>query len=108
VIESGQTSVIPTKVAAVMEDRIFEGRWDSISPADRRYLVIAANLDGDGRDVPTAAIAKATGRSAESLSGNRDRLINVHHVLEPAGRGIVRFSVPGFAAWVRSQADRHS
>ena len=95
------------KVAAVMEDRIFEGRWDSISPADRRYLVLAAGLDGEGRDVPTAAIAKATERSAESLSGNRDRLINVHHVLEPAGRGIVRFSVPGFAAWVRSRAHRH-
>lgn len=95
--------VAGARVREVMEDRIFEGRWELMSPADRRYLATAAALEESARDVATAAIARDAGRSPASLSGNRDRLINVHHVLEPAGRGAVRFSIPGLAAWIRSR-----
>jgi hypothetical protein len=87
-----------------LENRVFGGRWEQISPADRRYLIAAAQLARDDDTASTGDIAAALGRNPESVSGNRGRLINQHHVLQPAGHGRVRFSIPGLAAWVRRQA----
>jgi hypothetical protein len=86
------------------ENRVFGGRWEQISPADRRYLIAAAQLAREDDTVSTGDIAAALGRNPESVSGNRGRLINQHHVLQPAGHGRLRFSIPGLAAWVRRQA----
>jgi type II secretory pathway predicted ATPase ExeA len=89
---------------ATLENRVFGGRWEQISPADRRYLIAAAQLAGEDDTVSTGDIAGALERNPESVSGNRGRLINQHHVLQPAGHGRVRFSIPGLANWVRRQA----
>jgi len=88
-----------------LENRVFGGRWEQIRPGrpplpDRTLEQLAREDD----TVSTGDIAAALGRNPESVSGNRGRLINEHHVLQPAGRGRVRFSIPGLAAWVRRQA----
>ena len=53
----------------------------------------------------SAVSAEALGRAPEHVTRNHDRLINQHHVLQPAERGTVEFSVPGLAGLVISNVD---
>ena len=55
---------------------------------------------GDG-NVTRAQIAAAMGRDSRAISDPRERLIE-KGVIEPVGHGLVRFTLPGFGAFVRS------
>ena len=49
-------------------------------------------------------IAEALSMSSRSLSGVRERLVE-KGIIEPAQHGTVRFTLPGFRAYVRAQID---
>ncbi|NHA01583.1 type IV toxin-antitoxin system AbiEi family antitoxin domain-containing protein [Nocardioides sp. W3-2-3] len=55
---------------------------------------------GDG-NVTRAAIAAGMGVDSRAISVPRERLID-KGVIEPVGHGLVRFTLPGFGAFVRS------
>lgn len=93
-------------VHETLETQIFNGRWDAISPADRHYLYIAAQLRDSTSTTSTSAIADLLGRAPATLTGNRDRLINQYHVLQPATHGRIAFAIPGFAEWIERLAER--
>ena len=76
-----------------------------MSPGDRQYQYVAAQLRDDRDTVATSAIAHALGRAPEHLTRNRDRLINHHHALRPGERGEVHFAIPGFADWILRYVD---
>jgi hypothetical protein len=78
---------------------LYEPRWDRLSGLQRDYVAAAAAQD----DVAsTGAIAAALGRTHQQVSPVRAALIDDHHLLAAAGHGLVRFTLPGFADWVRT------
>lgn len=111
---AGDADVVTTEHADVACDRLIEtldrqiyaGRWQTMSPGDRHYLYVAAQLCDHREVVSTGAIAAALNREPSNVTRNRDRLINQHHVLQPYGRGEVQFSVPGFAGWIRNYVEQ--
>lgn len=73
--------------------KIYEG----LSPMDQRFLLAMAH---DGRPtVAMSAVAEQTGKAANYLSNYRRRLID-DQVIESAGYGLVRFTLPFFADYV--------
>lgn len=77
---------------------LFRSRMAKINPEQRRVLVAMAELG----DLPAsrAAIAGRLGIPSEALSRPRQELID-RGLVESAGRGLLRFTVPGFAAFLR-------
>ena len=77
----------------------FNPRYDRATPAERRYMHAMASL-GDG-SVPTAEVARTLGRRLSDVSVQRDGLLNKGLVYAPE-RGLVAFTVPHMAAFLRS------
>ena len=73
-----------------------------INPEQRRVVMAMAEL-GDG-PVSRAALAGRLGITSEALSRPRKELID-RGLVEPAGRGLLRFTIPGFAGFLRAQTD---
>lgn len=87
-----------------LQSGVFVTSWQRVSPADRTYLIAAAQArtpDGESR---TSEIAERLGRVPSATTAMRDRLINRHAILYSPARGVVRFTLPGFADWVARQA----
>lgn len=79
-------------------DALYRARWSACAPAERRLLATIADL-GDG-PVPRSAIAAAMKTGSNQLSTPRARLID-KGLIQPADRGVLEFTIPGFAAFVR-------
>lgn len=79
-------------------DALFRARWSACSPAERRMLAAIANL-GDG-PASRSAIAEALNTGSNQLSTPRARLID-KGLIQPADRGMLEFTIPGFATFVR-------
>jgi hypothetical protein len=82
-------------------DAMFRARWASATPAEQAFIRAMAAVGSD--NVTRAAIATNLGQSSQSISVPRERLIE-KGVIEPVGHGLVRFTMPGFAAYVRERA----
>ncbi len=82
-------------------DAMFRARWSSATPAERAFIRAMAAVGTD--NVTRAAIAAELGQDSRSISVPRERLIE-KGVIEPVGHGLVRFTMPGFAAYVRDRA----
>lgn len=77
-------------------------RWGAASRLEQRFLAAMAAA-GDG-NVTRAAIATGMGVDSRAISVPRERLIE-KGVIEPVGHGLVRFTLPGFGAFVRGLDD---
>lgn len=77
-------------------------RWEAATAGERAFLAAMAAIGGDG-PVARAAIARRLGVESRSLSDVRNRLLD-KAIIEPADRGSVRFTVPGFARHVLAEA----
>ncbi|GAA3685871.1 ATP-binding protein [Nocardioides ginsengisoli] len=73
-------------------------RWGVATPTEKAFLAAMAATGLD--NVTRAAIAAGMGKDSRSISGPRERLIE-KGVIEPVGHGLVRFTLPGFGAFVR-------
>jgi len=82
-------------------DAMFRARWASATPAERAFIRAMAAVGTD--NVTRAAIATELGQPSRSISVPRERLIE-KGVIEPVGHGLVRFTMPGFADYVRDRA----
>lgn len=83
-------------------DELFRGRWRNSTPVERAFMSAMAEL-GDG-DVLRSGIASALGLSSNDLSPTRANLIEKGFI-EAAGRGMLRFTVPGFGSYLRERVD---
>ncbi len=79
---------------------MYGARWRSASRSEQAFLVAMADA-GEG-NVSRAQIAAGLGQDTRSISAPRERLIG-KGVIEPVGHGLVRFTLPGFADFVRDQ-----
>jgi len=84
----------------------FGSRFERATPAERDYMRAIADLGADTDDgsVLTADVARALGRKPSSLSPARDGLIKKGLVFAEE-RGVVRFTVPHFGRFLRTQRD---
>ncbi|MDP9318101.1 MAG: ATP-binding protein, partial [Actinomycetota bacterium] len=84
----------------------FGARFERATPAERDYMRAMADLAAEtgDRPVPTSDVALALGRKPQSLSPARDGLIKKGLVFAEE-RGVVRFTVPHFGKFLRSQRD---
>lgn len=99
VIDVGSVETGHRSMQADLE-ALFRARWSACSTSERRLLTAMARL-GDG---PTsrASIAEALGTGTNQLSTPRARLIG-KGLVQPADRGMLQFTIPGFAAFIRSE-----
>jgi hypothetical protein len=82
-------------------DAMYRARWGSATPAEKAFVRAMAAVGTD--NVSRAAIAAELGQASRSISVPRERLIE-KGVIEPVGHGLVRFTMPGFADYVRDRA----
>lgn len=90
---------------AVDEDlqSLFRARGHSASPQEQRMLIVMAELGGD-HPVGRADIAHRMARSTDSLGPLRQRLLDKGLIESSGERGRVRFTIPGFGAYVLDRA----
>lgn len=79
---------------------LYRARWKAASPAEQDFMVAMAESGAEA--VPRAQIAAALGKESRALSTPRDRLIE-KGIIEPAGHGLVRFTLPGFGVYVAAE-----
>jgi len=103
--EAGTSIQLQHVVAAAVEvgenldNGMFRGRWAKATPVEKAVIVaIADTADTDGI-ATTGAISTALGVQARQWSMARQSLID-KGMIEPAGRGRLRFTMPGFAAFL--------
>lgn len=77
-------------------------RWGSATELERTFIAAMAHA-GPG-NITRARIAAAMGVGSRAISVPRERLIE-KGIIEPVGHGLVRFTMPGFDAWVRARDD---
>lgn len=101
VISSAHLERGQARVDAAME-QMFRNRLDRARTGRQRRFVAAMADLGDG-PIPRAAIAERLGMSSGSISDIREQLRNAGVITE-AGRGLLAFGLPGFAAYLRAEA----
>ena len=84
-------------------DTMFRARWSKATPAERRVLAAMAELSGTPETaVRRGDVAERMGVTSNDLSVARRSLLD-KGLVETADRGLLRFTVPGFAAFVRAE-----
>lgn len=86
--------------AAEQLGAMYRARWRSASRGEQAFL--AAMAAAGTENVSRARIARTLDQDTRAISVPRERLIE-KGVIEPVGHGLVRFTLPGFAAYVRAQ-----
>lgn len=87
-------------------DTMYERRWDIATPTERDFLAAVAHLEVDDPDrrVRRADIATWMGRTTDSIGPVRDSVLS-KGIVEDAGHGYLRFTLPGFGPWLRTNHD---
>lgn len=96
-LESSRT-VVDADLASM-----FRARWDVATPPERA-LMAAIAVHGN-RDVRRADVAATLGVDSDAIGMHRRSLIS-KGIIEAPGHGTLRFTIPGFAAYVRSLDNR--
>ena len=86
---------------AALDSGFFRARWDRATRAERRYLRAMA-VDADAGS-SSGTVAERLGKKSTSLGPTRANLIAKGLVYAPE-HGVVAFTVPAMAAFIRRQA----
>jgi hypothetical protein len=81
---------------------LYRARWQRATPLQRTIMAAMADLGSDD-PVLMSTVAEALGRDRNELSVPREQLIKKGLVYAP-DRGILAFTIPGMADYVRRQA----
>ncbi|MDN5745734.1 MAG: ATP-binding protein [Nocardioidaceae bacterium] len=86
-------------------DAMYRARWGAATVAERNFLRAMAQVASAAQssNVTRKAIAGRLGVDTRALSVPRESLIE-KGIIEPVGHGLVRFTLPGFAAYARDRA----
>lgn len=98
-ITGGDVDVASPRANEQLRRSFFSPRYDRATPAERRYMHAMAAL-GD-QQVATSDVARVLSRRQSDVSVQRDGLLNKGLVYPPE-RGLVAFTVPHMAAFLRS------
>lgn len=81
---------------------LYQVRWNAATDGEKDLMAAMADLSPAGDAAPRRDVAEALGKSSRAISVPRDRLLE-KGIIESAGHGLLRFTLPGFAAYVRVQ-----
>lgn len=82
---------------------LFQARWDVATEAEKALLrAMATHTD---TDIERATVAASLGVDTDALGMARRSLIS-KGIIEAPRRGVLGFTIPGFAAFVRAQEDQ--
>ena len=101
-ISLADVAVAEPRAGAQLEQSFFGPRYERATPAERRYMHALASL-GDG-PVSTPDAAAVLRRRPSDVSVQRDGLIAKGLVYAP-DRGLIDFTVPHMAAYLRGRTD---
>lgn len=81
----------------------YQARWDAATPGEQQVIAVMAELMRSSGEqvVRRAEIAERLGVTSGALSTLRERMIG-KAIIEDAGRGLLRFAMPGFAEFVQN------
>jgi hypothetical protein len=85
-------------------DALFRARWNNATPVQRRFMAAMAQSLTDERSAGRSDIAAVMGRNSRAISAARAGLIDKGFIAV-AGHGVLEFTIPGFAEFVRAQED---
>lgn len=83
-------------------DNLYRTRWRNSTDQERSFLLAMAEIGTE--PALRTDVATAMGTQSNDLSMIRARLIQKGFI-EPAGRGKLSFTVPGFGDWLRNRLD---
>jgi hypothetical protein len=81
---------------------LYQVRWNAATDGEKDLMAVMADLSPAGDRVARRDVAEALGKTSRALSVPRDRLLE-KGIVEASGHGLLRFTLPGFAAYVRAQ-----
>jgi hypothetical protein len=106
-IAAGTAQTITAKhaVAAIeatrdqLDDGLYGLRWNKCTQREKAVLTALAvlGLESGSDDISIAETGTLLGATVQQLSTQRDALIR-KELIEPSGRGVVRFTLPGLGA----------
>jgi hypothetical protein len=102
VVTHSDARVGVAKGEAALDSGFFRARWDRATRGEQAYMRAMA-ADGDGGSA-SAEIAARLNRAPASLGPSRAKLISKGLIYAPE-HGVVAFTVPGMAAFIRRQPD---
>ncbi len=95
--------VVAEADVVLQRETMFRARWAKATPAERRVLAAMAQIGSD-EPVRRGDLANALGVSSNDLSVPRRRLLD-KGLVEVVARGTLAFTTPGFADFVRGEAE---
>ena len=90
-------------------EAMYRARWRAATALEQEFMAAMAaeagvtTEPGEEPVVARSAVATRMGRASRAVSMPRDRLLD-KGIVEPAGHGLLRFTLPGFTEYVRTQA----
>ena len=90
-------------------EAMYRARWRAATALEQDFMAAmaaeagATTEPGEEPAVARSAVATRMGRTSRAVSMPRDRLLD-KGIVEPAGHGLLRFTLPGFTEYVRTQA----
>ena len=106
----GPASVTPAdlaeaepRVGRLLDAGLYSARYRRVSAGEQTYLAAVAALMGPDGRVRSGDVVRELGKTHPEASPVRDRLIRKGVIHAPED-GVLAFSVPGFADYVRRQA----
>jgi AAA ATPase domain len=90
-------------------EAMYRARWRAATALEQELMAAMAAEAGERSEpgeepaVARAAVAARMGRVSRAVSMPRDRLLD-KGIIEPAGHGLLRFTLPGFTQYVLTQA----
>lgn len=106
----GSSIALVSVIAALEEVRgnleagMFRGRWSKTTPAERAVIVAIAQAADERGVATTPAVSGLLDANAARWSMARQSLVD-KGLVEATGRGRLRFTMPGFAAFVTRLTD---
>ncbi|MBB4853816.1 hypothetical protein HNP40_001196 [Mycobacteroides chelonae] len=85
-------------------DALFRARWNNATPVQQQFISAMAQSLTDDRLAGRSDIAAIMGRDSRAISAARAGLID-KGLIAVAGHGLLEFTIPGFAKFVREQDD---
>ncbi|MHB1472188.1 MAG: ATP-binding protein [Dermatophilaceae bacterium] len=92
------------EVQESLSNGMFRGRWAKATPAERDLMTAIAQVVDPEGVAQTRHITEVTGRTTPQLSPARQGLLD-KGLVEAAGHGRLKFTMPGFAEFVRTLTD---
>jgi hypothetical protein len=104
IVDRAAVTTAVREAARMAAAQVFSPRWHRLAPKEQEFLRVMVELQASRPNDPVAVAdvrERLGAASYEDISYLRVRLLQ-KGVVRPAGRGMLRFTFPGMADWIRA------